>query len=56
MKLYILPFDHRGSFKKIVGVDGELTKKDIKKIKNYKNIFILHLRKQRLTRTILQYL
>ena len=37
-KLYILPFDHRGSFKKILGVKDPLSKKDVKKIKDYKGI------------------
>ena len=50
MKLYILPFDHRGSFKKIVGVDGELTKKDIKKIKNYKNIIYTAFKKAKINK------
>ena len=50
MKLYVLPFDHRGSFKKIVGIDGELTKKDIKKIKNYKNIIYTAFKKAKINK------
>jgi myo-inositol catabolism protein IolC len=50
MKLYILPFDHRGSFKKIIGVDSELTQKDIKKIKTYKNIIYAAFKKAKINK------
>ena len=36
--LYILPFDHRGSFMKLVGAHVPPTKKDIQKAKKYKEI------------------
>jgi 5-dehydro-2-deoxygluconokinase len=37
-KLYILPFDHRGSFMKLIKASKSPTKKDIQKAKVYKNI------------------
>jgi len=49
-KLYILPFDHRGSFKKIIGVKGPLSKKDVQKIKDYKQIIYSAFRKAKISK------
>jgi myo-inositol catabolism protein IolC len=38
MKLYILPFDHRGSFMKLIKARKNPTKEDIDKAKEYKKI------------------
>jgi RpiB/LacA/LacB family sugar-phosphate isomerase len=48
--LYILPFDHRGSFKKIIGVQDPLTKKDVQKIKDYKQIIYSAFKKAKLSK------
>ncbi len=47
-KLYILPFDHRGSFKRILGVKDPLTVRDIKKIKSYKKMIYTAFKKAKL--------
>ncbi len=44
-RLYVLPFDHRHSFMKIIGASSPPTKKDIQKAKNYKNIIYSAFRK-----------
>ncbi len=50
-KLYILPFDHRGSFRKIVGIKDPLTPDDIKKIKSYKQLIFSAYKKALITNT-----
>ena len=49
-RLYILPFDHRGSFKKILGVKDPLSSKDVKRIKNYKKMIYSAFKKAKLSK------
>ncbi|MBT3813834.1 RpiB/LacA/LacB family sugar-phosphate isomerase [archaeon] len=49
-KLYILPFDHRGSFKRILGVKDPLAKKDVKKIKDSKKMIYSAFKKAKLSK------
>jgi RpiB/LacA/LacB family sugar-phosphate isomerase len=49
-RLYILPFDHRGSFKRILGVKDPLTKKDVRKIKDYKKMIYTAFKKAKINK------